>query len=115
MAVIFGTDEDLRSLTYAHPYVAVKYHNETFPICKELYPKYKKFSEDKKYKNITFVRVDADENPIAKKLIQKDVYSFMAIYKKGLLMESHIISSEKDIKLMLDKLLTYIDKPQAAN
>src|SRR5688500_11798450 len=93
--IIFGTDDDLRKITFEYPYVCVKYHNDNFPICKELYPVYQKITQDKKYKNITFVRVDADENPIAKKLIQKDVYSFMAIYKKGLLLESRTIASGK--------------------
>jgi len=109
MAVSFATDEDLRSLIYDYEYVSVKYHNEAFPICQELFPKYKAISEEKKYEKIKFIVVNADENPIAQKLIEKDVYSFMAIYKKGLLIESRTISSGKDIRELLDKLVLLID------
>jgi len=111
MAIIIGTDEDLRQVTFNHPFVAVKYHNDNYPICKELYPIYEKLSQQKKYHDITFVRVAAEENPVAQKLIEKDVYSFMAIYKKGLLLESRTISSEQDIKELLAKLLEVIKAP----
>jgi hypothetical protein len=109
MVTIIETDEDLRHLIYDNQYVSVKYHNDQFRICQELFPQYLRLSEDEKYKKITFVRVNADENLIAKKIIEKDVYSFMAIYKKGLLIESQTISSVEEIEHMLDKLKTIID------
>lgn len=105
MVVIIDSDEELRQLVYVHPYVAVKYHSEAFEACRELYPVYKKISNQKKYGMITFVRVNADENLIAKKIIEKNVFSFMAIYKKGLLLESRTVSSGKDIEELLEQLL----------
>jgi hypothetical protein len=113
MGIIIGTDEDLRQVTFNNPYVAVKYHNENYPICQELYPIYEKLSNLKKYKDITFVGVSANENPVAQKLIEKDVFSFMAIYKKGLLIESRTIASEKDIREILDNLLLIMDSASA--
>ena len=110
MAVIISTEEELRKLIYEKPYVAVKYHNDNFPICQELFKSFTKLSNREKYKEILFVRINADENRIAQKLIEKDVFSFMAIYKNGLLIESKTISSEKDIKAVLDKLASVIEK-----
>jgi thioredoxin 1 len=109
MAVIRTTDDELRHLVYKHPYMAVKYHNDSFRACQELYPQYEKLSNQKKYKQIVFVRIDADENLIAKRIIEKDVFSFMSIYKNGLLVESQTISSPADIKSALNKLLDIID------
>lgn len=109
MAITKSTDEDLRRLVYTHPYIAVKYHNDNFRACQELYPEYEKLSENIKYKDILFVRIDADENLIAKKIIEKNVFSFMALYKKGLLVESQTIASPEDIVKGLNKLCALID------
>jgi thiol-disulfide isomerase/thioredoxin len=105
MAVILGNDEDLRQLTFNNPLVVVKYHNENFAICRELFPQYEKISNMAKYKRFTFIRVDASENSVAQKLIEKGVYSFMAVYKKGLLIESRTISSPEDIRKVLDDVI----------
>jgi hypothetical protein len=109
MAVIISTEEELRNLSYEKPYVAIKYHNDKIPFCLELYKKYSQLSELEKYNDITFVRINSEENQIAKKLIEKDVYSFMSIYKNGLLIESKTISNENDIKSLLDKLERMVD------
>ena len=109
MAVIISTEEDLRKLSYEKPYLSVKYHNDYIPVCQELYKTYEQLSNDQKYSAITFVRINADENRIAQKLIEKDVYSFMSIYKKGLLIESRTISNENDIEALLDKLTSLVD------
>jgi hypothetical protein len=89
--------------------MAVKYHNDNFIACQELYPEYEKLSRLDKYKDILFVRIDADENLIAKKIIEKDVFSFMCLYKQGLLVESQTISSPEDIIEALDKLVRIMD------
>ena len=109
MAVLISSEEELRNLSYEKPYLAVKYHNDSIPFCQLLYEEYSELSEDEKYKDITFVRINADENRIAQQLIEKDVYSFMSIYKNGLLIESKTISDVEDIKVVLDKLLSLVD------
>lgn len=109
MAVLISSEEELRNLSYEKPYLSVKYHNDTIPFCHELYRRYQEFSDMEEYKDIFFIRINSDENQIARKLIEKDVYSFMAIYKNGLLIESRTISGEEDIKSLLDKLASIIE------
>ncbi len=109
MAVIITTEEELRNLSYEKPYLSVKYHNDFIPVCHELYKTYVQLSNDSKYEKITFIRINSEENQIAQKLIEKDVYSFMAIYKNGFLIESKTISNEDDIKMVLDKLAEIIE------
>ncbi|MGZ5188766.1 MAG: hypothetical protein ACXWDO_10645 [Bacteroidia bacterium] len=109
MAIIISTEEELRTLSYEKPYLAVKYHNDKIAYCHELYRNYTRLSEDEKYKDITFVRINADENQIAQKLMEKDVYSFMAIYKNGFLVESRTISDVDDIISLLDELAEMIE------
>lgn len=110
MAVIISTEEELRNLLFEKPFLSVKYHNDSIPFCQELYKRYTYLSELEKYQQITFVRINSDENRIAQQLMEKDVYSFMSIYKNGLLVESRTISSEEDIVALLDKLLEVINQ-----
>ncbi len=107
MSVIEGTDKDLRSLLFQKQCVAVKYHASDCNRCEEFRPIFDALSRKKKYTNILFMRMDALENPVARKFINDRDLSFMGVYHNGLLLESTTIASEIDLTQMLDKLLTY--------
>jgi hypothetical protein len=62
-------------------------------------------SNDPKYKDIKFIGINADGNLIPKKIIEKDVFSFMAIYKNGLLIATQTICNKEDLERMLNQLL----------
>ncbi|MGZ5242285.1 MAG: thioredoxin family protein [Bacteroidia bacterium] len=103
MSVIESSNDDLRNFVYDKQYVIVNFHTEQdCTVCLELLPVFERLSEE--YKNITFVRMNADDNPIAKKLINKEKKPFIGIYKEGLLVECSLVSSENEISTMLNKL-----------
>ncbi|MDQ3073814.1 MAG: thioredoxin family protein [Bacteroidota bacterium] len=103
MAVIRSTNEDLRNYVYDKQYVIVKFHNkENCELCTELLPVFERLSD--KYTDITFVVMNSEDNPIAKKLIEKNKKPFIGIYKEGLLVECSLVASEKEFITMLDRL-----------
>ncbi len=103
MPVIKSTNDDLRKFVYDKQYVIVKFDTEDdCAVCEEIAPVFERLSDD--YKNITFVRMNADDNPVAKKLIIKEKKPFIGIYKEGLLVECGLVSTENALSIMLNKL-----------
>ena len=103
MPVIKSSNDDLRNFVYEKQYVIVMFETESnCPVCDQLIPVFARLSED--YKNITFVSMNADDNPVAKKLIINDKQPFIGVYKEGLLVACSLVSSESDLTSMLNKL-----------
>ncbi|MGZ5245300.1 MAG: thioredoxin family protein [Bacteroidia bacterium] len=103
MPVINSSNDDLRKFVYDKQYVIVKFHTEEdCPVCVQMMPVFERLSNE--YQNITFVRMNADDNPIAKKLINKEKTPFIGIYKEGLLVECGLVSTENALVTMLNRL-----------
>jgi thiol-disulfide isomerase/thioredoxin len=103
MAVIQSSNDDLRKFVYDQQYVIVNFYTkDDCPSCDELLRVFEQLSED--YKNITFVLMNANDNPVAKNLINKHKKPFFGVYKEGLLVDCSIISSREELSLMLNKL-----------
>lgn len=105
MSIIHGNDEELRKLTQENSLIIVKYHTAKCPICERLVPVYKNLSEAKEYNEIKFVRMNADENPVAKLFVKDQSMPFVATYKNGLLIECRTVQTEDELKYMLNKLV----------
>ena len=103
MPVIQSSNDDLRQFVYNKQYVIVKFDtDENCPACEQLIPVFERLSEE--YKNITFVSMNAEDNPVAKKLIIGEKKPFIGIYKEGLLVECGLVSSEDALTTMLNRL-----------
>ncbi len=104
MAVIESKDEELGKLVYTEKCVVIKYYTKDCENCKTLNPVFEKFSNTEKYEKILFIRLNANENPVAQQFIKTQELPFMVSYKNGLLIESKTIASEKEMKHLLDNL-----------
>ena len=103
MAVIRSSNDDLRKFIYDRQYVIVQFCTvDECPTCDELLAAFTRFSEE--YKNITFVEMNADDNPTAKMLIQQQQKPFYGVYKEGLLVRCGIVSTEAELSEMLNAL-----------
>lgn len=103
MPVIKSTDEDLRKFVFEKPFVIVKFHtDDKCPLCEKLLKAFERLSDN--YLNITFVLMNSDDNPTARVLIKKNKKPFFGIYKKGLLVECGLVSSEKELTAMLNRI-----------
>jgi thiol-disulfide isomerase/thioredoxin len=103
MPVITSTDEDLRKFVFGSDYVIVKFHTKDYcPACEKLLKVFERLSDN--YRNITFVLMNSDDNPTARLLIKKNKKPFFSIYKKGLLVECGVLSTEEELTAMLNRL-----------
>ena len=104
MAIVNINDDELRQQIFENSCVIVKYHTENCPICKQLTPVYERLSEDPQYKGIEFIRMNADENPVAKMFVKEQNIPFVAIYKDGLLLECRTLETEEQLRSILNRL-----------
>jgi thiol-disulfide isomerase/thioredoxin len=73
--------------------------------CARFNPVYKALSEEKKYKHIIFLVVDADDNPKAKVKVLEKKQPVITIYFKGKLLDSRHASTKEGVEELLEELL----------
>ena len=100
-------DEELRQLTHEHLKVFAKFTSTNCEICELLAPPFARFADEEEYKTILFVRLDSDENPVAKKIMQEKVAPFFVSYCQGRLLECDMLTTEADVLDMLQRLRKY--------
>jgi thioredoxin 1 len=101
-------DEGLRHLTHEHLKVFAKFTSEGCATCELLAPPFSKFADDEAYQPILFLRLNSDENPVAKKLMQERVAPFFVSYCQGQLLECDSLTEEQQVKQMLDRLRAFV-------
>ncbi|CAN5918440.1 hypothetical protein BH24BAC1_BH24BAC1_07250 [soil metagenome] len=105
MKIIEATDNELRVLIFEHPRVIVKFVSEDCPVCEELSPYYRSCAQSPKYAEITFILMNAAENPVSSKEVALTGTPFFAAYRKGVLIFCSLISTEEGVESVLRKLL----------
>ncbi|TAG58338.1 MAG: thioredoxin [Cytophagales bacterium] len=102
--VINATDSDFKTVISSHQNIVIKYFAEWCGTCKLMAPKYKRISDDEKYAHITFLEINAEENPEARKFASVSNLPFMAIIKNGVLIDGVASGKIEIIEEMLLKL-----------
>lgn len=104
MTILECNDDYLRQLIFKKEKVIVKFIDESCEVCKQLAPSFTRFSSDPAYSGITFVRMNASENPVSSKEVSLTGTPFFATYRKGTLRECGVVATEEEIKVLLDNL-----------
>ncbi len=104
MAVHILTDNEFSQTLASHDRVIVKYYADWCGSCKLFAPKYRRLSEDERFANVTFVDINAEENPDARKLANVDNLPFFATFKDGKLLEGGATAKEDVVLSMLEKV-----------
>ncbi len=104
MSVLAVTDADFSDKIAGSKQVVVKYYADWCGSCKLFAPKYKRLSADERFENITFLEVNAEENPDSRKAAGVNNLPSFAIFKDGLHVETISTSKEEPFVELLEKL-----------
>jgi len=106
---VVDTDDDhLRHLTHEHLKVFAKFTSEGCAICQALAPPFEKFVDKPENVGILFVRLNSDENPVAKKMMQEKVAPFFVSYCQGRLLECDALTEEAQVEAQLQRLRDFV-------
>ncbi|QIX63141.1 thioredoxin family protein [Hymenobacter lutimineralis] len=105
-------DEGLRRYVHDHLKVFVKFTSSNCDICELLAPAFAKFADDAEFEDILFMRLDSDQNPVAKKMMADKIAPFFVAYCQGRVLTCDTLTSEPQVRAMLEMLRHY--QPQAA-
>ena len=106
MSVKQATDSELRTLIHANEKVVVKFTKEQCTICERMARVYSQLSDSPTYQEITFLRMDAKENPVSSKEVNVSGTPFFATYLNGTLNQCSLVSDKEALVEMLDALQT---------
>ena len=104
MALIKSTDSDFESLLQQNERVVVKYYADWCGNCKLFAPKFRRLSDDERFKAITFIDVNAEENPIARNIAGVNNLPFFATFKNGGLVDTLAASKEESVVGIISNL-----------
>jgi hypothetical protein len=106
MAVQETTDAFLFLQVAENDLVMLKYHTDDCGhICMDFIPVYEEISNDPTYKDVIFLTINAEDNPMAKKRILDKKQPVITIYSKGRLLDSTHASSREGVEKLLRELM----------
>lgn len=106
--VVDADDEKLRHLIHEHLKVFAKFTSENCDICEALSPGFAKFVDAPENVGILFVRLNADQNPVAKKMMQQKVAPFFVSYCQGRLLECDALTTDAEVVAQLERLRAFV-------
>lgn len=114
MKIIDTNDAGLRTLIHDYPRVLAKFTSENCPVCKLLAPPFERYATEPRFQKTVFLRLDAAENPVARKMMDTKVAPFFVAYCRGRLVECDTLRSEEEVLQMLNNLQACPEEAVAA-
>lgn len=105
--ILDTNDENLRRLIHDHLKVFVKFTSQNCEICDQLAPPFTKFADAQAFEPILFLRLNSDENPVARKIMQQKSAPFFVSYCQGRILECDMLTTEQQVTDMLRRLLHF--------
>lgn len=109
--VVDTDDVLLRRFTYEYPKVFAKFTAEHCTICAALAPCFAHLVADPANAGILFVRLSADENPVAQHLMRERGAPFFVSYCQGRLLECDALTTEIEVVNQLARLRAFLPGP----
>lgn len=103
MAVVVSTDSDFNEHLANNKSVIVKFYADWCGSCRLFAPKYKRVSNEDEVADVTFLEVDAENNPETRKMAGVDNLPFLAAFKNGELVEGSAGSKEEYLRSLIEK------------
>jgi len=102
MAVIKTSDQEFHNYVNQHEKLAVKFFANWCGTCKLLAPKFRRISEEDEFNDVTFLDVNAEENPEARKWAGVTNLPFFAVVKNGEIVTKDYTGKEEGIRELLE-------------
>ncbi|MDQ3046924.1 MAG: hypothetical protein M3R27_05195 [Bacteroidota bacterium] len=110
MAIIHSSDNHLRMQGFADKYTIVKYDNERCFFSRQLTTPFENLSNHPRYKDVKFLCIHSNENPVARIEVEMKRMPFLSIYTQGILIDCGCVRSENGILRFLEKLKKETEK-----
>ena len=98
--VVHSTDTDFSQNLSNNTINVVKFYADWCGTCKLFSPKFKRISEDERFKEVGFLEVNAEENPEIRKAAGVNNLPFLAVFKNGQLLEG-VATGKEDALIQL--------------
>ncbi len=104
MAVEIITDDEFQSRLTENELVAVKYFADWCGSCRLFAPKFRRLSEDERFEGITFLDINAENNPEARKTAGVPNLPYFAIFNGGKLVDGVATNKEELVVDLISRL-----------
>lgn len=104
MSVLKVNDTEFAEMISGKEKVVVKYYADWCGSCRLISPKFNRMSEEEKNQGITFLEVNAEENPEARKLAGVSNLPFFAVFKNGVLLQADFTAKAESVEAMIEKI-----------
>jgi thiol-disulfide isomerase/thioredoxin len=104
MSVTKATDAEFAQLLEANEKVVVKYYADWCGNCRLFSPKFKRLAASEEYQDITFLDVNAELSPEARKRASVTGLPFFAVFRNGELVDTVAASKEEAVTSLLNRL-----------
>lgn len=105
MAVIDITDENYKEELAKKNLAVIKFYADWCGSCRLIAPKFKRISEDEKYKDFTFLNTNAEKNPELRKWVNVTSLPFFAVIKNGEIVVADCQAKEDKLLEMMNQAL----------
>lgn len=99
-----ATDADFNEILKENPNVVVKYYADWCGSCRLFAPKYRRIADELGGGEITFLDVNAETNPEARKLGKVTNLPYFAVFKNGEMVQGEATSKEEYLREMIGNL-----------
>jgi len=104
MAIETLSDANFKDTLNENEKTIVMYFADWCGSCRLFKPKFKRLSNDERYASVTFVNINAEENPESRHMAGVDNLPFFAIFDKGNKVEGISTSKEEVVVGLIEKL-----------
>ncbi|MEX0966064.1 MAG: thioredoxin family protein [Bacteroidia bacterium] len=104
MAVLEVSDHEFEDKLKENRNLVVKYYASWCGSCRLFAPKFRRMSEEEGFKHVVFLDIDAENNPMARKMAKVETLPHFAVFKDGELLDAGSTSKEESVRTMLEKL-----------
>lgn len=98
------TDREFEKTLKENNKVIVKYYADWCGSCKLFAPKFRRLSNKEEFEDIKFIKVNAEQNELARKKAGVDNLPYFAVFKDGSLVEGSATSKEDVVVGLINKL-----------